>query len=83
VTKIRGRGAGKTDEKRFYLPGIVVDSTCPRCSTALEHDLGEHYLSYPVMGEPFDLHLCCRDEKCWHNWSVRVRLDVALILEGP
>lgn len=57
--RIEGTMRGEMDEKRFYLPGVVVRDACPKCGAAYERDYVGSYLSYPTAGEPFDLTLYC------------------------
>lgn len=77
---IRGDPTGETiDVKRFYLPGVVLTAQCPACGASCEKDYGGcDYLSFPVMGSPFDLGLYCRS--CDHEWSVPAKLTVRLEL---
>jgi hypothetical protein len=45
------RVSGLVLDKRQYLNGVVFYATCPDCGRTNEVDLGENYLSYPVVGE--------------------------------
>lgn len=74
----RPRVIAELGVKRFYLPGVAVESACQMCGAANKTDLGAHYLSYPSIGEPTEVrHLC---ERCDHSWttSVVLRLSVRL-----
>lgn len=64
--------------KRFYVPGYVLSSKCPKCKLAQERDLGENYLSYPKTGEP--LALCFYCEPCEENWEEHVVVRVSVEL---
>lgn len=69
--------------KRFYVPGFVLKTKCPKCGGDFERDYGEDYLSYPPVGKPFKETLyCCADVDdggtCEHEWEVTLRLDVRL-----
>ena len=55
-------------EKRTYLPGIVIKSKCPQCGEPYRKDMSDNYLSYPKVGEPYELHGYCRNESCGHEW---------------
>jgi len=68
----------KIDDKRFRLPGCKLSGDCPHCGKKFERDFEEHYLSYPEANEAFDLVLWCPE--CDHEWTVRVRLHIALEL---
>ena len=39
------------DTDEMYLPGIIIKTKCPHCDSLVEIDLGNHYLSYPLIGE--------------------------------
>lgn len=63
--------------KRLYLPGLKLKSKCPNCNAPYERDLGDHHLSYPVVGVPEDLTGYCGG--CEHEWalgSVVLRLSL-------
>jgi len=67
-------------DKRTYLPGVVVRSSCPKCSAPYVLDLGDHYLSYPEVGDPYALTACC--DACEHEWplcSIVVRMTVEIV----
>ena len=64
------------DVKRFYMPGIVLKSKCPKCGASCEIDLSQEYLSYPTVNKPFD-HLIYCDE-CDHEWEERLILKIKL-----
>ncbi len=74
--EIKGEACGMVDEKRFYLRGVKLADQCPKCSETRKVDFGEEYLSYPVVGKPFDYFMCC--ERCGHEWSVKLVLEITL-----
>ncbi len=39
--------------KRFYLPGVVVEATCPHCGKVVVQDYSREYLGYPTANDPF------------------------------
>lgn len=67
-------------DKRFYMPGYVLLSTCPKCNKKHEQDLAQNYLSYPVVGSPSLVYFCCDDDDCNHEWQVEVVVRVSLEL---
>ncbi len=75
---ITGNPSGKIDEKRFYLPGVVVSGECPKCGEVSMTDLGFDYLDYPPMNQPFEMHRHCRE--CDEEWYISVKLNVSLEL---
>ena len=76
------------DEKRLYLPGIVLKSTCPKCGQlTIEHDLASDYLSYGNLHVGF----CCYAEEqqpdgswkgvgCNHEWYFDLKATIRLEL---
>lgn len=75
--EIIGEPTGEVDEKRLYLPGLVVQVTCPQCGRVTQQDYGvSHYLNHPDLNRPFHLSLYC--STCDHEWDVRVILRVKL-----
>lgn len=70
-----GEGIG-LDVKRFYLPGVTVSDTCPKCKGHVVEDFGADYLSYPVANVEFEHSMYC--QKCDHNWKVDMILRVSL-----
>lgn len=77
MIKIKGTCKGQMDDKRFKVPGVIVEDECPKCGAAWKADLGkDHYLCYPIVGKPYDLNGYCH--KCQAEWSVRVILRVSL-----
>lgn len=37
--ELHGKVKGKLDIKRFYLPGMKLNATCPRCGNVMEHSV--------------------------------------------
>ena len=66
------------DVKRFYMPGQVLKSVCPKCDEAREHDFTHDYLSYPTANEPIDVHMHCYT--CDTDWKVQAILTVHIDL---
>jgi len=64
------------DVKRFRLPCLII-AECPGCLEEKTVDLTFDYLSYPLIGSPFDYSFCC--EFCDHEWSVVLQLNVSLV----
>lgn len=77
-----GEGAIDLDVKRFRMNGVVLKTKCPKCGADHERDFGDHYLAYPSANEDFDETLYCSE--CFHEWEVRLRLDLRLrVAEAP
>ena len=49
---VSGTPSGELD-KRLYLNGVRLHSTCPACKQDIEHSLKKQPLSNPPMNEPF------------------------------
>ena len=64
--------------KRFYLPGIVIKTKCPKCGGPYEKDMGDDYLSYPRIGVEDTINGYC--ESCSHSWEI-CGFTLKLILE--
>lgn len=81
MLRIEGVTRGKIDVKRFYLPGIVAISNCPKCGKEHRQDLAKQYLCYPKAGQPTEIHFYCGD--CTGNddteWNEAVLLKIELI----
>lgn len=80
--QITGEMSGAIDCKRFYMPGVVATSVCPRCGNEAERDLSDPPMSYPVANKTMHLnfyHECADGEE--QEWSVPVRLIVKLETE--
>lgn len=81
---IEGAAKGPTNEKRFYLPGVIVKAECPICASLVEEDLGKEYISYPHYGVPFDLKCWCGEcadvSPNYEGFCVRVQIQCTLVL---
>lgn len=77
--RLEGSPTGIPDIKRFYLPGVVLKTTCPRCGTPKERDFGSNPLNYPELG-PIYLGLYC--SHCEYEWNLKAELKVELTLVG-
>lgn len=73
---VSGTMRGGVEEKRFYMPGIALFDECPKCQAHTTRDFGDEYLSYPLVGDPFEHTMYC--PKCEHEWEVRLILRVSL-----
>ena len=62
--------------KRFYVPGVSLESNCPKCGALAETDLALDYLNYPVVGEPYEHTFCCEYDDM--EWSCRVVVRVTV-----
>jgi hypothetical protein len=70
-------------DKRTFVPAMVY-SNCPHCGKEYERDLssGDHYLSYPVTGQPVKVYFYCED--CHpHDWVEWVVLRMTLEPSAP
>lgn len=67
-------------DKRFYMPGYVLKSQCPKCGKGYENDFGDGYLSYPMANRPEVWNCCCQDWDCGGEWTVSVIVRVTLEL---
>lgn len=75
--KITGKVSGKSDDKRFRLPGVKIEYTCPGCGDEGVKDVDAgHYFSYPVLGKSFEYTMWC--DKCDHEWKVNLQIDITL-----
>lgn len=69
--------------KRLYLPGVILESTCPNCGQIVEMDLGVDYLSYPYVGSDtlYFYHSECDnkdDDEIGCEWKVEISLDISV-----
>jgi len=62
--------------KRFYMPGVVVESTCSKCNAVAKQNMGNDYLSYPRANSNTTLPFYCKE--CEFEWEERVHLVVRL-----
>lgn len=73
----------RVGDKRFYLPGVVLTSTCPHCGTMVQKRMGDRYLGNPQVGVPIEYgmyHQYRTPDGQWHDhqWKVLVQLDITL-----
>lgn len=83
ANKIKGNLEGaEIDVKRFYLPGIVVESKCPKCGHLHEVDMGSQYLSYPCVGDEEKINFYCEEGEsenyCDTEWEVSIKLGMTV-----
>lgn len=81
MNKIIGTCNGaEIDVKRFYVPGVQIESQCPKCESTRTRNLADFYLSFPVVGKPSDFHFYCEEsntgEFCNTEWDVKIILDM-------
>ena len=62
MVNIKGQANSELDVKRFYVPGVIVESSCPKCKAKQEKDFSCDYFSYPVPNEPQDFYFFCEAE---------------------
>lgn len=73
------------DVKRFFVPGSIIQSTCPECGEVVRIDMAKHYLSYPTTGEQdYTMWHSSQEGPYWeHTWEVRINLVVKIeAIEG-
>ena len=68
--------ASPTEVKRFYLPGVTIETTCPACGAVRQAFERHDYLSYPIANEPFEYWCSCGE--CDHEWTEMVILKITL-----
>jgi hypothetical protein len=64
-----------SNEKRFYVPGVVISCKCPKCGGDVGTDCADEYFSYPMFNTAFDFLLVC---KCEHEFTVKLILRLKL-----
>lgn len=85
-SKIKGKIKGEIDVKRFYLPGIIVESKCPKCEHLHEVNMSTQYLSHPVINEPETIGFYCEEDTitentyCDTDWEVKIKLSMEVEL---
>lgn len=69
--------------KRFYLPGVIIRDTCPKCGKVCEVDLGNHCIYYPTFNAPMKFSMyCCEDNGgCENEWDIQIVIRVTTELE--
>lgn len=73
---VHGTCIGESNEKRFYLPGIRIEDTCPSCGKDAREDFSREYLFYPSFGVPQILNMYCGH--CDHEWELKYKLDLSM-----
>lgn len=66
------------DVKRFYLPGIQVKDNCPVCGMESVKDLGDDYMSYPMLNHPEPIRFWCESAECGHHWEIGLILKLTV-----
>lgn len=74
------------EEKRFYLPGLVIKATCPECGDEMSRDYESDYFSYPKLNGVTEVTLYCGTSlddgsDCNAELEVKVKLGVTVQLE--
>lgn len=69
----------KIPDKRFYLPGCILSSDCPKCSKEVIQDFTNDYIAYPVSGKKDLQYFYCAD--CDEEWSAPYQLTIEVKLE--
>lgn len=62
--------------KRFYLPGVIVRSPCPKCQVSCSRHLGDNYLSYPRIGFPYNVGMYC--DVCGDKFVVQIVVKITV-----
>lgn len=71
TTKIIGKAKGELDVKRFYIPGVKIESKCPKCGTKYVKDLERDYFFEPSVNQPQDFHFECEKEVPKNKGGIR------------
>ncbi len=62
--------SGEFIDKRVYVPGVTLESACPKCGTVAMRDLAHEYVTqYPVSGKPYPVTFTCDSEGCQAEWT--------------
>lgn len=81
VTVSGGTPTGELENKRLYLKGVVLYSTCPTCKQDIKQDLGKHPLNNPPMNQHFKFtfyHGDCPGNEYGTEWSERIILKLSV-----
>jgi len=62
--------------KRLYLHGVFFEECCEACGCTINIDLGENYLSYPVVGMGEEVYYCCGS--CGEDGSMFVEVNISV-----
>lgn len=84
IERVKGSRPIELD-KRQHVPYRVTDN-CPKCSKEYVVNLtpkGDHYLGYPIVGQPTKLYMVCPNDACAHEWQVKVIVNITLELVRP
>ncbi len=63
-------------DKRCYLPGATIVDTCPHCKKSFRRDLSKEYLSFPVVNQPTQETLYCRE--CDNEWEITIQINLSI-----
>jgi hypothetical protein len=67
------------DSKRCYIPA-EFDWECPHCGSKQVHDLGDDYLSYPMVNKPNDVHMSC--DNCYEESTTECTIRMSIELSS-
>lgn len=57
-------------DKRVYVPGVTLESKCPKCGTWESIDLAHEYVTqYPVSGKAYEVTFACSVTRCLAEWT--------------
>ena len=68
-------GGASLEVKRLYLPYIIT-AKCPTCGDEIARHFEDDYVSYPKLGEPETVSICCYE--CDEAFDFDIELDVTL-----
>ena len=74
------------EEKRCYLPGIILKSNCPKCGEDFERDLSGDYLSYGNLNVQWYCEYEDENEDwvgCGTSWETPLRCEIHLFPAEP
>lgn len=61
--------------KRCYVKGAIIKAICLKCKKEMSNDLGDDYLSYPVVGDWCTIYLYCAE--CDEEYELDVKIKSA------
>lgn len=69
-------GNYRAGDKRQYMP-YLLRWTCPQGHDNV-WDMRDEYLSYPEVGKVEDHFVCCNEEGCGYEGTVKLKFDLSL-----
>lgn len=75
------RKGTEIEVKRFYMPGVILSSKCPKCGENVEIDMDDEYISYPQVGENVVefYHECNEEDGLTEEWDVEFNLSISVV----